>query len=507
MSKRTPKLLFYLVPSLSSFLWIAVFYGVILSGQQMINTDGDLALHLNLGKYILNHNKIPLRDVFSHTMTGQPVIQHEWLSTVIFEGVNRIAGLEGIIFLCALVISTAMYLVFRFLRKESRTLLPSVVTLLLTILISKVHWLARPHIFSFLFLILWLMMLDKLRHGAFKSWWILPLLMLAWVNLHGGYIIGFITWFIYGLGILWDAFFQKGQEEPLSPGFWRVFLFAGAGSFLASLANPSGFGLWVKVVSHIGSRYLADITVEFQSPNFHDASFWPFIVFICLILLALGLSKKKFRSERVFITAAWLVMGLYSVRNTPLFAISAAPLLAEGLDRLLLSFPSDKQMIKWLLRFNSNIELIDKQLKGILWPVIGIILVVLTFVFGSHFQLDGVFYSFDPEVFPVQAVDWLKENPQEGEMFNYFTWGGYLEYKLWPEKKVFIDSKSDFYGEDFVRQYGQVIAQQDGWEDVLDEHDIDWAILPKDQSATRTIQNELGWEVIYKDKTTIIIRN
>lgn len=54
-------------------------------------------------------------------------------------------------------------------------------------------------------------------------------------------------------------------------------------------------------------------------------------------------------------------------------------------------------------------------------------------------------------------------------MFNYFTWGGYLLYRQWPERRVFIDGQADFYGEAFTRKYGQVICAQEGWEAVLDE--------------------------------------
>jgi len=91
-------------------------------------------------------------------------------------------------------------------------------------------------------------------------------------------------------------------------------------------------------------------------------------------------------------------------------------------------------------------------------------------------------------------------------MFNYFTWGGYLEYRLWPEKRVFIDSKSDFFGEEFVRQYGKVILQQDGWQEVLDQYDVSWAILPKYEASAKAIQTELGWKLLYEDQTAIILK-
>jgi len=146
-------------------------------------------------------------------------------------------------------------------------------------------------------------------------------------------------------------------------------------------------------------------------------------------------------------------------------------------------------------------------LYGTFWPLFSVIIAVLGLTLGLKFDIDGKGYALDPEVFPIEAVEWLKANPQEGEMFNYFTWGGYLEYRLWPEKRVFIDSKSDFFGEEFVRQYGKVILQQDGWQEVLDQYDVSWAILPPDQAAARAIQEELGLKVVFEDETSVILRD
>ena len=476
-------------------------------GWQMINADGDLALHLNLGKYILNTGSIPLRDVFSHTLAGEPVIQHEWLTTVLFEGIKRVFGLEGIVFLCALVISATFLLLFKHLISRSKTILPVLFVVFLTLINSIVHWLARPHIFSFLFLTIWLITLENLQSGKTKRWWLLPGLMLLWVNLHGGFIIGFITWLIYGLGIGWDRLSHSvEQKEFHAPNFWRFYLLGGAASFIVSLINPSGIGLWTKVLGHVGSRYLADITHEFQSPNFHDITYWPLLIYILLLVVSLGYSKKKVRSELLFNAAAWLLMGLYSIRNIPLFAIAAAPLLAAVLNDLLIDTPSNKKFGPWIQGLDNRFKNLNAQLNGYFWPLFSILIAVLGLSMGYRFDLDGNGYIFDPEVFPLEAVDWLEKNPQEGEMFNYFTWGGYLEYRLWPEEKVFIDSKVDFFGEDFLREYGQAILVEEGWEDVFTNYSVDWAILPKETRLVSALQSDLGWEIIYQDNTTAVLK-
>jgi len=75
-----------------------------------------------------------------------------------------------------------------------------------------------------------------------------------------------------------------------------------------------------------------------------------------------------------------------------------------------------------------------------------------------------------------------------------------------PEVGVYIDGKVDFYGEEFTRQYGQIVGLQKGWEDVLDQYNVSWAILPLNEPAALAIQSELGWELIYEDDTAVILR-
>jgi hypothetical protein len=203
---------------------------------------------------------------------------------------------------------------------------------------------------------------------------------------------------------------------------------------------------------------------------------------------------------------AWLAMSLYGARNVPLFAIVAAPLLGQGLDGLFNDLTTRYKFMTRVNNLNNRLKTIDVHLKGAFWPILSVVLVVTGFAIGIDFFPKQQDYSFDPEVFPVEAVNWLEENPQEGEMFNYFPWGGYLQYRLWPEKKVFIDGKSDFYGEDFVRQYGQVISIEEDWVDILDQYQVKWAILPTDEVLAKMLKAELGWEAIYTDDTAVIVR-
>lgn len=507
MRNNTPKIFSYLVPSFGSILWAAVFFGALSLGPRMMNLDGDLGRHLVLGGYILDHGAIPLHDLFSHTMFGKPLTPHEWLAEVIFALSFRLLGMDGVILVSALLISTTFWLVFMQMRAMNRTLIPVVLVALLAIASSSLHWLTRPHLFTFLFLALWMRELTDLSSGKRKRWWLLPVLMLIWVNLHGAFIAGFVTWFFYGLGLLWDEFKAKfGGEKTQNVHLTRSYLSGGVLAFMTSFINPSGIELWKTSLGYIGNEYLVDHTMEYLSPNFHEPGTWPFLLFIVLLLFVLGKINKKFGTGLILTSVIWLAMGLYSARNIPLFAIVAAPLLAYGLDELFFNTPIQLKFISYLKILDTRLRNIDLSIKGVFWPIFCIFITILGFRSGYEFDLNRTGNSFDPRVFPVEAANWLDDHQQTGEMFNYFPWGGYLLFREWPNHLVFIDGQTDFYGETFTREYEQVISQKNNWENVIEKYQIDWAILPAGEPAVLAFRSDLNWEVIYEDDTAVILR-
>ena len=506
MKKTAPKFLNYLMPTFGNMIWCVVFILVLLLGRGMMNGDGDLGRHITIGNYILDNWKIPLQDQFSYTMLGQTLTPHEWLAQVLFALAERIAGFNGVVLMCALVIATTFWLVYKRVRLSSKNIFLALLAVFLAMVSTRLHWLTRPHIFTFLLLALWILILEKLWLGKSNRWWLLPILMLVWANLHGAFIAGFVTWFIFGVGVLWDFLRQKPSERtPLPHHYWRNFLLGGATSFLVSFINPSGADLWKTSVGYVGTKYLVNITNEYQSPNFHLTSTWPFALFILLLIVVLAYSKKKINSAHLFTSAAWAVMGLYSARNIPLFAITAAPLLTAGLDDLLMMVSARSKLALRFIDMDERLQTNDRRFKGWVWPALCIIIAIVGFAAGINFDGERVGYGFRPDVFPVEAVDWLEQNPQEGHVFNYFIWGGYLLYRDWPDTLVFIDGQTDFYGEALTRQYMQVLLVEEGWESVLEEYDVAWAILPVDQVSAQMIPLKLGWQVVYEDETAIIL--
>jgi hypothetical protein len=278
--------------------------------------------------------------------------------------------------------------------------------------------------------------------------------MLVWANTHGAFIAGFVIWGIYLAAGFWEAWMSRQgfptqvEETPLetqdgissmqiqSP-YLKNLLAGGLTSLAVTLLNPAGLHLWVTTFGFLRSRYLVGHTVEYLPPNFHQASTWPFLLMIVLSLLLLwsrGAHKATSSKETVvniLLLTTWTAMGLYSARNIPIYALLVAPILSEISGHNL----KVRLELDWLVQFNQRLSAVESSLRGGAWPILGVIFISLALMGGARLDYDQQGNRYDPAIFPVQAVDWLEQNPPAGNGFNYFPWGGYLLYRSWPERK------------------------------------------------------------------------
>ena len=187
-------------------------------------------------------------------------------------------------------------------------------------------------------------------------------------------------------------------------------------------------------------------------------------------------------------------MSLYSARNIPLFAIVVTPIIAATIQ-------AGMEDIQIFVRIGDNFKDMERRMRGILWPLTVVVATIALVVNGFF----GVRNAYDARVFPTQAMDWLESHPQNGNMFNYFTWGGYILYRGWPQSLVFIDGQTDFYGEALTREYEQVIVQGTGWNDILEKYEVEWVLLPVSTPLAEALKDS-DWQILYEDPVAVILR-
>src|ERR1039458_5875020 len=154
------------LPSLADFAFLAAI-GFLFGRMEGVKTllgDGDTGWHIRTGQWIVANHLVPTHDMFSFSKPGGVWFAWEWLSDVIFAGLNGMWGLRGVVLLSILLLSATFTTLFLLARRKANPVTAIVVTIVAAAA-SSVHWLARPHLFTLLFVILFYAALERVREG------------------------------------------------------------------------------------------------------------------------------------------------------------------------------------------------------------------------------------------------------------------------------------------------------------------------------------------------------
>jgi len=492
------RLLHFFLPRVEYILFAGIFLGIAFSGPRILNFDGDLPRHILTGNLILQSHRVPTTDIFSFRTMGFPSIPHEWLSQVIFAASYDFLDLSGVVLLTALVIMVTWWMVYHQTFNRSNSFLLSLVFTALAVGISQIHVLPRPHIFSYLLTAIWIALLERANNET-RVWWVLPLIMLLWVNLHGMFILGIMIWGIYLVGEFLDhpskAWFAQQNTKDLMKG--------GALSVLATFVSPSGPKIWEAIASLGSNAYITSKIPEYQSANFHLPETWPFIILLLLCIVGFARSKQSIRWTDLLLVIAFTGLALYTGRLIPLFAIVVTPIAAKAIaDWMHSDYPNSR-----FFTIENKMQKINSSSNGLIWIFALIIALTILFSAGRAIDPENKGNTFDSRFFPVQATSWLKTHTQQGKMFNEFDWGGYLLLRLWPDQQIFMDGHTHIYGEALTREYEQVITLSMDWESIFKKYDIEWVILRTNAPLINALLSSSSskWAIIYQDETAVIL--
>jgi hypothetical protein len=461
-------------------------------------SDADTGYHIRAGEFILNTVSIPKKDIFSHISPPLPWTAHEWLSEIIMALVHASFGLTGIVIFFSLLIAVIYSLLFRTTRTDKGNIILATLLISLVIPSSQLHWLARPHIFSLLLTVIWYRLLDTYQYKEKNRLYFLPPLMFLWVNLHGGFMFGFMLLGVYLLGNLTTFFVVTGDERNKQKERIRSLALTSATCLIAAVINPHGYHILFFPLKFASDRFLLDNVSEFLSPNFHG--WMPFRYLLFLTIAIFGISKTRLNLIELILIAGLTHMALYSARYIPLFAIIAAPILLRQAESLLNN--AHRTWIDFFRRRSQGIDQIDASSKGHLWPILAILVVCFSAAQGK------IQHKFDEKLKPVKAVDFLKKENLKGNMFNNDEFGDYIIYAAWPKYRVFFDGRTDMYGSDRIKEYLNVTNVTVGWEGTIQKYTIDWIIYNANSPLSMFLMQRNDWQLIYADNVAnIFVKN
>jgi hypothetical protein len=484
-------------------LLVAIVFIAIFTMAVRVPADTDTWWHLRSGQYIIENRIIPTIDPFSHTRAGQLWIDHGWLSQIFWYVLYAAGGWAAVALILAALVTVAFW--FTWQQIEGNVFVGAA-SMVLGAIVSSVVWTARPQIISFVLtaVIAYLLHRFKRHNGRLLPW--LPIIMLLWVNIHGGFAIGFMLMLAYLVGEAVNNITVHKDDPVVTWSGLKHLIVVIVISLAVVVINPHTWRMWLYPFQTVGISALRDFIQEWQSPNFHLPYVQPFVLMLLLVVAALARAGRRADWTDLALVAMWTSWALFAARNIAIFGLVVTPILARYAD---LAWTGQWQTWGYQrVPFSYNPPPASgrttRNPKLILnWVLLGLvfiaalvkIVVPLTPRANLKAEQDGL---------PYDAVEFLKKDKPAGPLFNSYNWGGYLIFKLWPEYPVYIDGRTDLYDDTFIRRYLDVMVANEGWQQTLNDDGTNLVFIESNSTLAKFLRQDPTWVEVYHDEMAAI---
>jgi hypothetical protein len=462
-------------------------------------TDPDFWWHLRTGQLIYETRAIPHADIFSFTAQGKEWVTHEWLAEVLIYAIYKLSGWGGLVVSFSLVMTAALWVAYRRAADVAPHPYVAGAAVLLGALATAPTWGVRPQMISFLFTSIYVAVLgDYARRGQTKNlWWLVPL-MLVWANMHGGYALGLALIGLTGAGLVLDELMRERGERRLFVRL-RPLLFLFAACVLVVPLNPNGLRMFSYPFETLNSHAMHAYIEEWFTPNFHLIISQPFALLTFATFAALALSPKKVRPGELLLLCVSCYAALRAWRNIPFFALVAVPLLAEHAWHLLTS----RAWGRWLSAPEKR-ETGTKAWVQLTLNILLLICVPVGLCAANVARVVAKQTTIEGETYPAAAVEFLRAHPESGAIYNDYGWGGYLIWKLYPQREVYIDGRADVYGDAFMEETLGASAGERNWREPLESYGVRTVIIKPDAPLASLLRQDASWRSVYEDQQAVI---
>ena len=496
----------WLLPDLAlTAACVTLFYCLFLfQGYQKLFRDSDAGWHIRAGEAMLRSGALPRTDPYSFTQQGRPWVAWEWGSDMLVAAAHRGAGLSGVALLYAAAISGGVWLWFRLHWAAGGNFLLAGAMSPLLLSTCNLHWLARPHVFGWLFLVGALLYAERAR-PPFRPRDALAVAAATavWANLHPSFFWAPAIAVVYGAGslvrpLLWRL--DAAQERARA----RWFGWAALVSALAGLANPYGWNLYGHLFEYLTDSALLARIGEFQSFDFHAPGSEQILLAVGVAAAGGVLAAGRRRPEWLALAVLVLAVALRSARGLPLVALMLLPLANASITEALRDAAGwqagPRAAVDWFLAYSARLRALDARMGGLaLAPVALLVCFWLLRTPGI-----AAATGFPADQFPVRAALEVAKLPPEARLFAPDKFGGYLIYRFAGTRQVFFDGRSDLYGAQFLERYGRMAQVRPGWRATWDSFRFTHALLPNDYSLIPALE-QAGWKEMYRDGTATLL--
>ena len=451
-----------------------------------VTVDPDLWGHIKFGADLWQHGALPAVDPYSFTACGKRWINHEWLTELIFFFTYHHLGDMGLLLgKLALGIAT-VGLLYRRCAAASAHAAATAGVMVLAVVVMSPGYMVRPQVFSFLLCMLFLDAFHRFQQGAVRPLYLLPALMALWVNLHGGFLMG---WILLAAFAGWTtlAGLAAGRRDRLGH-LWICFLLSSA----AVLATPYGTELVVFLFRTVPTPRPIS---EWAPVVIFDSSY-PHLKLLALLFVAAAI----FRLGRgpgwpVVLGGLTLYAALRHERHMPFFAMAAAPLVAAKLSQAI------DQVHQRFPRF--ALTAVSRQIIAAALLLAAVYMAVLC---GQRYAAAAGRIIVNPAEYPTAALRFINANSISGNVIVPFSWGEHAIWQLYPRCRVSVDGRfRTVYPEAVLRDHMVARADRRGWARLLARYPEADILLCAQLPFFQDLARDGGpWIYVYSDPTAMV---
>jgi hypothetical protein len=448
--------------------------------------DNDIWWHLKTGDWILAHHAFPHTGILTRTAADRPWMAYSWLYEVLLSGFHSWFELAGISIYGLLLALAVAYGVFWMADRLSGRFWVACLLTLLGCAAFLFNMYPRPAFFSMLlFTITLTLLLESRRTGRIQVLYWLPPLFFLWANLHIQFVYGLlVVGLLIAVNLLEDwaarAGFGVDSAPPPSLPPSRLLLVL-ACCLLATCVGPYSFHLYSTAFQYAESKFPYALISEFQALRFRRYTDYVQLLLTASAFFVLG--RKK--TLDLFLLALMVVasmVGFRTARDAWFVCIPAMACLAEALR----SAEPEPQ------------ETIAEKLG--LAVAVGVLL--LLYARAMNFNTQDLRLSIASQ-YPVHAINYLRQHPQPGPLYNTFGWGGFIAWYM-PELPVAIDGRTDLYGDELDYRFYQTENGDPSWVDDPYLNEAQLVLLPRETRLASLLNADSRFNLIYQDELAMV---
>lgn len=489
--------------NLRRFGFIVIFTVLFIS---IVLSDPDYFWHLSAGQYIWEHKALPSTDIFSYTFAGKPWVLHEWLFEIILFGVYSFWGGLGVKLFTATFATATVFVAYDIAKRLLGK--PYWAFFLALILFYQIvpNVSPRPQLFTFLIFAIYLRILVNFKYYSdVRKLWLLPALMVIWVNSHGGYVAGLVLILLF-VACEWLMLILSQQRDAIHKQRLKKLTMIAVVTVAVTLLNPYFIDHWIYPFTVMNMDASQNIITEWRSPDFHTFR-WKFFLLLVFGALTVAIySEKRPDFTEIVLSVFFISAAFISVRHAPISVLAIVFLTSVTLAhvpfaKIFSCIKLDRFALHYRRLVGNGSDLGKKEFL-FNWMLLAITLTGCLFYYP-------VFHAKDEDkinkTVPVKAVKFIKDAEIKGRVFSVYHYGGYLINQFYPEQLVFIDGRADLYGDKFIQEYLEIVEARAGWKEKLEKHHIDYVIVTRKSALVELLQTSADFKLIYKDEVNAVL--